>query len=164
MQIHLSNIRALSDTEKTAIPTSIAAGIDLDKVEIHNRKWMPLTPTNTSVVRGYKIFYPNEPGHCTGIHHLAHLVHEVVHIWQYNYLGVGLYSPRWLDRRYHYDLNEGDHFQDFGLEQQASIVEDLFRIESGLPSYRARNSPPLALFTKTVTRCSKRPISAYINS
>ena len=149
--------RPLTALEKEAIPPPIAGGIVLDRIEIHRRKWTPLTPGNVTVVRGYKIFYPNEPSHCAGIHHLAHLVHEVVHVWQYKFLGVGLYSPRWLDRRYHYTLNENDSFLSFGLEQQASIVEDYFRVKNGLDCRRGDNQPSLPLLEKTVTEIEKAP-------
>ncbi len=149
------NSRPLSQWEKDVIPASIAAGIDVSRVEIHHRKWTPLTPHNVTVVRGYKIFYPNDMHAHNDLMHCAHLVHEIVHVWQYNYLGIGLYSPRWLDRRYAYFLNEGDRLLDFGLEQQASIAEDFFRVSHGLKLRHARNNPPLARLETTVKNCSK---------
>jgi len=151
-----TDIRALKDIEKASIPPSIAGGIDLDLIEVHSRRWTPLTPRNVTVVRGYKIFYPNSPHDCHGLGHLAHIVHEVVHVWHYNHLGVGLYSPRWLDRRYDFELNEGDIFQDFGLEQQASLAEDLFRGEHGMPYRHAQNAPSVELLKLTVENCDMR--------
>jgi len=146
--------RSLSELEKSVIPAAISAGIDLDAIEIHKQKWTIFTPANVSVVRGNKIFYPNDPGPSENLNHLAHLVHETVHVWQYAYLGVGFYDPRWLDRRYRYWLDEGDLFQSFGLEQQASMTEDSFRVHNGLPTRWAKNRPSADLLAGTVRACT----------
>lgn len=152
-------IRRLSVSEKKIIPASISAGIDLDAIEIHKRRWTFLTPSHYSVVRGNKIFYPKDPGPSRDLLHLAHLVHEVVHVWQYEKLGIGMYAPQWLDRRYHYELHQGDIFQSFGLEQQAAIVEDSFRVQNGLKPRWAENSPSLHLLRETVEDCDA-PVKA----
>lgn len=60
--------------------------------------------------------------------HVAVFMHEMTHVWQYQngmhnlgkHMGVTLQG---IDA-YKYDIAEGDRFEDFGLEQQASIVED----------------------------------------
>jgi len=76
-------MRALADIEKRVLPPIIGSCIDLDAVEIHDRTWTPLTPKNVTVVRGHKIFYPGDPGPVDRLGHLAHMVHEMVHVWQY---------------------------------------------------------------------------------
>ncbi len=146
-------VRKLSMLEKSLLPARMAKNIDLDAVEIHDRPWMVLTPRNVTVVRGYKIFYPGDPGPLESITHLAHLVHELVHVWQYVYRGVSLYSPRWADRRYRYRLYDGDHFSNFGLEQQAAIVEDGFLMRHGFRPRWAQNSPELRHVTETINTC-----------
>lgn len=134
-------VRHLSPREKSVIPQVITECIDLNSVEIHGKRWTPLTPKNVTVVRGYKIFYPGDPGPVENPYHLAHLVHEIAHVWQYKHVGIGLYSARWLDRRYHYRLLPGDKFSRFGLEQQACIFEDHFRLSCGLERRWALNTP-----------------------
>ncbi len=72
------------------------------------------------------------------------LIHELVHIWQYEQIGA-VYMPRALRAQatrmgYNYGglatlrayLAEGRDFLAFNLEQQADIVEDYFRIRRGL--------------------------------
>jgi len=157
----VTNVRNLSGLEKSVIPVSIAAGIDLDAIKIHKRRWTILTPSNVTVARGTKIFYPNDPGPpqklTDNVRHLAHMVHEVVHVWQYEKLGINFYAPQWLDRRYHYRLNEGDVFQSFGLEQQAAITEDSFLVKNRLRPRWAKNSPSLELLEETVAGCDMNP-------
>jgi hypothetical protein len=62
-----------------------------------------------------------------------------VHVWQY-YHGVTKASALWLVIRhlgdyelaYPYDLADSDDFLDFNIEQQASIVEDWWRVTKGM--------------------------------
>ncbi|NNE58319.1 MAG: hypothetical protein HKN36_09445 [Hellea sp.] len=145
--------RGLSDAEKAAIPEQIARGIDLDKIQIIPRKWTIFTPKNITVTRGYKIFYPTDNGPSENVYHLAHIVHEVVHVWQYIYKKVGLYSLRWLNRQYHYELGHDDRFKKFGLEQQAALIEDHYRQSHGLTARWAINDPDLELLARTVMYC-----------
>lgn len=59
------------------------------------------------------------------------LIHELVHVWQIQQ-GIPLIRKALLDRRYHYLLEQGKHFLDYGLEQQAQMVQDYFmRKKSG---------------------------------
>jgi len=134
-------IRYLSAQEQSVVSDVITTCIDLNEIEIHKKRWTPLTPKNVTVVRGHKIFYPGDPGPIENPYHLAHLVHEIVHVWQYKHIGIGLYSARWLDRRYRYSLLPGDKLSDFGLEQQACIFEDHFRLSRGLNRRWAINEP-----------------------
>ncbi len=62
-------------------------------------------------------------------------IHEFTHVWQY-YHGITKLSAIWLAVRhlgdyslaYPYDLSDNDDFTDFNIEQQASIVEDWWRL------------------------------------
>jgi len=147
------SIRALSMLEKSLLPRRMAQNLDLDRIEVHDRPWTFLTPKNVTVVRGHKIFYPGDPGPAEHITHLAHIVHELVHVWQYLYSGVGMYSLRWVDRRYRYSLYDGDHFSSFGLEQQAAIVEDGFLMRHGFQPRWARNALKLGQINNTIDTC-----------
>lgn len=145
-------VRRLTQTELGALPAPIAKVLDISRIEIHNRRWTWLTPPNVTVARGYRIYWPNAPIEATTLPLLAHLVHEVVHIWQYNHLKVGLYSWRWLDRRYGYNLHSDDEFFAFGLEQQASIIEDLILQRGGYKPRHAKNNPPPELYSKMMSQ------------
>lgn len=148
-------MRRLGENEKAALPLIIGQCIDLDGIEVHDRTWTPLTPKNVTVVRGRKIFYPGDPGAVDQVGHLAHMVHEMVHVWQYLHMGVGLYSPRWIDRRYRYEVAPGKRFKSYGLEQQASMFEDYFRIHNGLPYRWAMGDPSPDKLAATLRTCSE---------
>ncbi len=148
-------MRRLADIEISALPDIIGQCIDLGSVEIHDRTWTPLTPKNVTVVRGHKIYYPGDPGPIDNTHHLAHMVHEMVHVWQYLHMGIGMYSLRWIDRRYRYTLETGKRFRQYGLEQQASMFEDFFRRGNGLPYRWAQGDPSIEQLADTLRTCSE---------
>jgi hypothetical protein len=80
----------------------------------------------------------------------VHLVHELMHVWQYQHLGIR-YIPRALHAQhfgdgYHYGgieaihhaLGRGKTILDFNYEQQAEIAADYFCIQHGYqPKYVA---------------------------
>ncbi|GAC1377645.1 MAG: hypothetical protein NVS3B3_01620 [Aquirhabdus sp.] len=53
------------------------------------------------------------------------LIHEFVHVWQMQQ-GIKVVRHALFDRRYRYILEEGKAFFQYGLEQQAKMVEDYF--------------------------------------
>ena len=76
----------------------------------------------------------------------AVLIHELMHIWQYQHLGI-VYIPRALAAQfsaegYNYGgatalyeaIKQDKHLLDFNYEQQADIIEDYYRILTGLPT------------------------------
>ncbi|MEM1328751.1 MAG: hypothetical protein AAGI23_22535 [Bacteroidota bacterium] len=71
------------------------------------------------------------------------LIHELIHIWQYQHFGAA-YIPRalWAQRTQEgYDYGgleallsakaSGKHFWDFNYEQQGDIIQDYFRLSQG---------------------------------
>ncbi|MCO6493658.1 MAG: hypothetical protein J5I98_34880 [Phaeodactylibacter sp.] len=73
------------------------------------------------------------------------LIHELVHVWQYQKMGI-VYIPRalaaqWGPEGYNYGGAEGlaaaqragRRFKDFNPEQQADIVSDYYRVREGYP-------------------------------
>jgi hypothetical protein len=66
-------------------------------------------------------------------------IHEFTHVWQF-YHGITKLSALWLEVRhlgdyekaYPYDLSDSDDFTDFNIEQQASIIEDFWRVVNSL--------------------------------
>jgi outer membrane protein OmpA-like peptidoglycan-associated protein len=63
-------------------------------------------------------------------------VHEFVHVWQYYHAITKVDEAVWLsvrhgfdyEKAYSYDLSDEDDLADFNIEQQASIIEDWWRI------------------------------------
>ncbi|MFB2538764.1 MULTISPECIES: type IV secretion protein Rhs [unclassified Acinetobacter] len=53
------------------------------------------------------------------------LIHELAHIWQMQQ-GVKVVRKALLDRRYRYVLELGKGFAEYGVEQQAQMIQDYF--------------------------------------
>jgi hypothetical protein len=141
--------RALVESERALLPDALTEEIDLRRVRIVSRWHTPIARLFNSVVtRGWKIFWPGAPVETLTPAQRALLAHELVHVWQYQALGRnGL--ELLLDRVYRYDLQEGKPFLDYGHEQQAAIVEDLIRLQTGLPLKWAMNDPPEDRYLRT---------------
>jgi hypothetical protein len=83
-------------------------------------------------------------------------IHEFVHVWQY-YHGITKLSAIWLAARhlgdyeaaYAYDLSDEDDLTDFNIEQQASIIEDWWRVKKGMsPLKNTGSDKSLATYTR----------------
>jgi hypothetical protein len=69
----------------------------------------------------------------------SNFIHEFVHVWQF-YHGITKLSAITLaiwhlgdyKAAYPYDLSDSDDLTDFNIEQQAAIIEDRWRIISGM--------------------------------
>ncbi|MEQ1931537.1 MAG: hypothetical protein ABL957_13560 [Parvularculaceae bacterium] len=113
------------------LPAVMAASIDLGAVRVVGRFHNPVAAfLDQSVVRGPRIYWANAPIEATTIAERAHLAHELVHVWQYEFLrrsGLEIL----MHRRYRYELSAGTPFAAYGFEQQAAIVEDAVRIAAG---------------------------------
>lgn len=69
----------------------------------------------------------------TSLHTQAWLVHELTHVWQVQQ-GIKVLRRALLNRRYRYVLQEGKAFLEYGVEQQAQMVQDWFLKQAqGLP-------------------------------
>lgn len=92
----------------------------------------------------------------------ATFIHEFVHVWQY-YHGyevtkpleaIGLfarYRGDYQPKAYYYDLSDEDDFTDFNIEQQASIIEDWWRILNGLsPQFNIGNDKTVTTYNHFV--------------
>lgn len=55
----------------------------------------------------------------------AWLIHELTHVWQLQQ-GIAVVKEALFDRRYRYILQAGKCFWNYGIEQQAQMVQDYF--------------------------------------
>lgn len=53
------------------------------------------------------------------------LMHELTHVWQVQQ-GMAVVRKALLNRNYHYILEQGKQFLQYGIEQQAQMVQDYF--------------------------------------
>ena len=135
--------RGLTLGEEASARGVFGDAIDWPRVRIWPRPFTPFQPRRTAVTPlGAIHFRPEDhlPDFSTHWSDMAWLTHELVHVWQHQ-------SGQWViprglwERRYHYGtLDPARPFLRHGIEQQAAIVEDWFRLTQGHAPYRGSGS------------------------
>lgn len=139
--------RFLTEGEVSVAKKVFKSSIDYPLVKIHKRKYVFLQADNSAMSPNGDIYvhgifshdYADESSALRGF-----FIHELVHVWQYQnkVLNVKL-AAVWeilsnalkYNDAYRYTLERQKDLTDYKIEQQASIVEDFYRItyESILP-------------------------------
>ncbi|MBC7158486.1 MAG: vgr related protein [Porphyrobacter sp.] len=138
--------RPLSAAERMMARSVFGDAIDYDPVRIVRRKWAFFQPrTVTMAPRGHIHFHPQGTSYCecfasASISRQGHLIHELVHVWQYQ-RGINLVLRRHPFCRYDYSIRPGWTLERYGLEQQAEIVRHTFLLRHGVA---LPGAPPLA--------------------
>ena len=115
--------------------------IDYERVLVHRGKYFFTQPKNSGMTPNGEIYvngsiYRKDYA-AAQIELQSFFIHEMTHVWQYQnrILHVKLFSIlgqiRFLGnyaRMYEYTLETGKSLIDYGIEQQAAIVEDYFTI------------------------------------
>ncbi|NJK83689.1 MAG: hypothetical protein HC912_07610 [Saprospiraceae bacterium] len=135
-----SSSRRLTDWEYGLAQSVFGKSIDLHRVRIDERAYLGSKQYGICYVSFNTI---NSWGEMSD----SLLVHELVHVWQYQHFGA-VYIPRalWAQRTkegYNYGgvkalsaaIAQGKPFWAFNYEQQGDIVADYYRILMGLPPY-----------------------------
>lgn len=131
-------MRTDTDRPLTAGEIAIAAAvfgdaIDPDRTSIRHRKfWMFHPWWVTMAPDGHIWCHPNGFNWCRDfaaepLGTRAHFVHEMVHVWQHQ-AGRNLMFARPPLARYGYHLVPDKPFARYGIEQQACIVADAYRL------------------------------------
>lgn len=118
--------RPLTAGEKMLVDSVFQQQINLELPRICAARW---------VFKGYAIS-PNghiyfNPADClsdfskTSLGKQAWFIHEMTHVWQVQQ-GIKVIRRALIDRRYQYLLQEGKQFMQYGVEQQAQMVQDFF--------------------------------------
>lgn len=118
--------RKLTLGEKSLAYSVFYEQLDLDRPRIYASAW---------VIQGYAIspnghiyFNPSdylEDFSTATLGRQAWFIHEMTHVWQVQQ-GMHVVRRAVLDRRYQYLLQEGKSFFQYGIEQQAQMVQDFF--------------------------------------
>ncbi len=112
--------------------------IDYDRVTIRRRVFLPLQPRRiTMAPMGHLHFHPRSPAYCedfaaASLSAQALFIHEMTHVWQTQTRGRWYLVTRrhpWC--RYDYALKPGWRLEQYGIEQQAMIVQHAFLLRRG---------------------------------
>ncbi|SFR79263.1 hypothetical protein [Sphingomonas jatrophae] len=118
------------------------SSIDYTKVLVHNTEAYFFQPSDTAITPNGEIYFPQEsykPDFSLKLTDAAWLIHELAHVWQHQ-RGMWVRTRGMLNRTYDYgDLATATRsFLSYGIEQQASIVGDYFRLRHGLGPTRGQ--------------------------
>lgn len=112
--------------------------IDYGAVTIRRTKFFPLQPQRVTMApRGHLHFHPQSGIYCDDFaigtpRAQALFIHEMVHVWQVQTRGkwfLLLHRHPWC--RYDYALKPGWKLEQYGIEQQAMIVQHAFMLRQG---------------------------------
>ena len=132
-------LRPLSPAEVLLLRPIFGGGLPYDLVRIDERAWVGPRTGRFCYVGFLTINSWGPIGAPT-------LVHEIVHVWQYQRVGAA-YIPRALHAQrtaagYDYGglagLAAAATLGDFNYEQMADVVEDAYRLANGYPAQWAR--------------------------
>lgn len=118
--------RYLSEGEKKLAYSVFGEALQLEQIRIVAHRW---------VLKNYAIspnghIYFNIYNWCedfskASLAKQSWLIHELTHVWQVQQ-GMQVVLRALLNRKYSYILKEGKTFFKYGIEQQASMVQDYF--------------------------------------
>jgi len=129
--------RPLTDREKAQAERVFLGSVRYDGVRIYNGRWMSLQPDDTAMAPNGHVYFPPpifKEDFGQRYSDMALLIHELTHVWQIQH-GVWLKVRRVLVEGgvYRYGRpNPAQLFDSYTVEQQASIVEDWYRLANGL--------------------------------
>ena len=123
--------RPLTPGERRLAAEIFGDSLDPAPVRIHRAKWFPFQPRNVAMAPDGNLWFHPQGGLWRADFSVAPdnlqalFVHELTHVWQHQQ-GLCLLIRRHPFCRYAYRISEGRRFRDYGIEQQAMIVEHAF--------------------------------------
>jgi hypothetical protein len=126
-----SYFRPLSEGEIRLASLLFGDAIDVTRVRIHNRRYMPFQPRNCCMTPNGSMYFHHScflPDYARGDPPAIHwFMHEMVHVWQHQ-LGypVRLRGAFRIGLAYGYTLTENSTLEDFNMEAQGDLLADYF--------------------------------------
>jgi hypothetical protein len=144
--------RGLTPNERALLRPLFRDSLDYDKVQVIRGKFF-LQPDRVYMTPRGNIYAPGDlwsddfAAPTTSAYRRAVFVHEITHVWQFENgmdliaQGVAEFTKNGgaYERAYPYTLAKGKDLVDYGMEQQASIVEDYFLIAAHEVPQRMEN-------------------------
>lgn len=134
------NGRNLTANEIALAKKVFKDAIDYKKVIIHNQKYIFFQPANSGMTPNGEIyvdgFYKKDYS-AVNYAGQSFFIHEMTHVWQYQLkilnpitaaIAENIKHFFSYDKAYEYELIAGKDLLDYNIEQQASIIEDYFRV------------------------------------
>lgn len=118
--------RLLTEGEKQLARSVFSDQLDLSQITIVAHRWV-LKDYGISP-NGHVYFNPHDWCEDFSSRSLAQqswLIHELTHVWQVQQ-GIWVWLRALLNRQYQYVLIDGKKFANYGVEQQAQMVQDYF--------------------------------------
>jgi hypothetical protein len=146
----MSRKRNLTAGELTLAREMFQDSIQYERVKIHRGKYFFRQPENSGMTPNGEIYVSGEPYRkdysAANVWLQAFFIHEMTHVWQYQNrvlhvkLSAILGQIRHLGnygKMYEYTLDAKKKLIEYGVEQQAAIVEDYFIVvKKGLREFR----------------------------
>ena len=137
-------VRALADQEVALARTIFGEAIRYDAVRVHGAKYVFFQPDDVAMTPNGAIYLPPalyRPDFSLTLGDAAWLLHELTHVWQWQRgVWVKLLAP--FSRNYCYGSPRArPRYGRFNIEQQATLVEDYFRVTHGLRPVYGTGAP-----------------------
>ncbi len=140
--------RRLTQGEIALAKTMFRDSIDYDTVRIHDKKYVFFQPNNSGMTPNGEIYISGKStykdDYSTASEHMkAFFLHEMTHVWQYQNKLLDPVAEAMKENikhnfnyaaAYPYEIDVKKDLTDYGMEQQASIVEHYYLIKQGLRS------------------------------
>ena len=127
--------RGLTPAETVLAGSMFGAAIRYPAVRLHARGFTPFQPRRMAVSpNGHMYFCARDcqADFTSTPDSAAWLIHELTHVWQHQ-TGVPVLRRGLFEREYRYGaVDPKRRLPSYGIEQQAAIVEDYFRLTHGL--------------------------------
>lgn len=143
--------RLLTAAEQAMVAAVFGTTVRCAGVRLHRRRWWLLQPATVVMAPDGHIYFPPDSPWYRADFAEAPLalqglfLHEMTHVWQHQ-TGMNLVVMRGPLARYRYlPLVPGRPFELYGIEQQADIVRDYWRLRHGQP---VPGAPPLAAYER----------------
>jgi hypothetical protein len=136
--------RRLTETEIAVLATVFAGAVDFSQVLVKEGRIGVFGASQRALTLCNTIYIPGEDGAGWGAPgspgYLQLLVHEMVHVWQFQHGGTdyitaslkeqarGLWSGKGVNEAYDYarGIRDGKSWAEFNPEQQAKLIEDAY--------------------------------------
>jgi len=155
-----SRFRPLSEGEVALVVRLFGDAIDVRRVRVYRRRYMPFQPRNCAMTPNGSLYFHAScflDDYACGDPRMAHwFMHEMVHVWQHQ-LGypVRLRGAVRIGLSYSYTLHESANLADYNMEAQGEVLADYFvlkHLQRPDAMHQRRYRDSLALFEHVLGR------------